>query len=300
MTAVLETRGLTKRYGAKVAVQNLSLSIDQGHIFGLLGPNGSGKTTTLSMILDIIKPPSGEFRWFGRPGKSIYGMQIGALLEKPNFFPYLSARQNLQMTATIRGIGVSEIDLALTRVGLESVANRAVRAFSLGMQQRLAIAAASLGQPQVLILDEPTNGLDPEGIAEIREFILNEARTGRTVILASHNLSEVEKVCTHMAIMREGEILIDGDVQDILTVEDRVEVSAADLSQLASQLQAKPIVQTFERCEDGFLVTLRKDASIAELNRSLVESGVYPSRLMQRKKSLESQFLEILERSCDF
>ena len=295
MTTVLQTQALAKQYGGKMAVRDLDLVIDQGSIFGLLGPNGSGKTTTLGMVLGIIKASAGQYAWFGRPAKDSDRTQIGALLEQPNFFPYLSARQNLRLTATVRRISESEIAPALSRVGLEQVAKRAVRTFSLGMRQRLAIASATLGQPKVLILDEPTNGLDPEGIAEIREVILEEARAGRTVILASHILAEVEKVCSHVAVLREGEILLNGAVKDVLAVEDRVEVAAADLDRLEASLRASAGVQSLERLGDGFVVTLQNGLNAADLNRNLVENGVYASHLVQHKQTLESQFLEVLK-----
>jgi ABC-2 type transport system ATP-binding protein len=295
MTPVLQTRALTKQYGAKIAVRDLDLSIEQGSIFGLLGPNGSGKSTTLGMVLGIIKPSAGQYAWFGRPPKDSDRTQIGALLEQPNFFPSLSARQNLRITATVRRISDSDIGPALSRVGLERVANRAVRTFSLGMRQRLAIASATLGQPRVLILDEPTNGLDPEGIAEMRAVMLEEARAGRTVIMASHILAEVEKVCSHVAILRQGEIILNGAVNDVLAVEDRVEVAAADLNRLAASLRAHAGVQSLERQGDGFVVTLQGGLNVANLNRYLVENGVYPSHLVQRKQTLESQFLEVLK-----
>ncbi|MEL7534665.1 MAG: ATP-binding cassette domain-containing protein, partial [Bacteroidota bacterium] len=200
---VLSTRNLHKNYGRITAVNQLNLEVPEGTVFGLLGPNGSGKTTTLGMILGVTSPTSGDFLWFGEAASHKQRKQVGSILEKPNFYPNFSAYKNLALACKIKEVSSDRIDEVLEQVGLAERKNDSFQTFSLGMKQRLAIGSALLAHPKVLILDEPTNGLDPEGIAEIRELIIDIASTGKTIILASHLLDEVQKVCTDFAVLRK-------------------------------------------------------------------------------------------------
>src|SRR5215467_5290566 len=238
MAEVLSLSNISKSYGQIQALKDVSFSVPEGTVFGVLGPNGSGKTTLLSIILDVLKANRGDFLWFGQPGSKEQRKKIGSLLETPNFYHYLSAVNNLKVTQSISGRGSDEgIDEVLKKVRLYERRNSRFSTFSLGMKQRLAIAAALLGNPKVLVLDEPTNGLDPVGIAEIRQLIIELRNSGHTIIMASHLLDEVEKVCTHAAILRTGELLTTGRVEEILVDDDVVELRASDLNALAGVLQ---------------------------------------------------------------
>ena len=230
MNPVLSLSGITKFYGKVQALKDVSFEVPEGSVFGVLGPNGSGKTTLLSIILDVLKANRGNFLWFGQPGSPEQRMKIGSLLETPNFYHYLSAVNNLKITRSISGRGTdAEIDNVLRKVSLYERRKSRFSTFSLGMKQRLAIASALLGDPKVLVLDEPTNGLDPVGIAEIRQLMTELRDSGHTIIMASHLLDEVEKVCTHVAILRTGVLLTTGEVEEILVDDDVVELGAANL-----------------------------------------------------------------------
>src|SRR5947207_2337572 len=238
MSSILSLKNITKFYGSIQALKDVSFDVPEGSVFGILGPNGSGKQTLLSIILDVLKANTGNFLWFGQPGTPEQRKKIGSLLETPNFYHYLSAVNNLKITNSISGRGsANAIDDVLEKVKLYERKNSRFSRFSLGMKQRLAIAASLLGDPRVLVLDEPTNGLDPVGIAEIRQLVIELRTSGHTIIMASHLLDEVEKVCTHAAILRTGELLITGEVEEILVDDDVVELSAADLNALADLLQ---------------------------------------------------------------
>src|SRR3954464_14194547 len=235
--SILSLDNIAKAYGPVQALKGVSFEVPEGSVFGILGPNGSGKTTLLSIILDVLKANKGNFLWFGLPGSREQRQKIGSLLETPNFYHYLSAVNNLKITQSISGRGTSEdIDEVLKKVRLYERRNSRFSSFSLGMKQRLAIAAALLGDPKVLVLDEPTNGLDPVGIAEIRELIIELKNSGHTIIMASHLLDEVEKVCTHAAILKTGALLTTGAVQEVLMDEDIVELGAENLDMLAQAL----------------------------------------------------------------
>ncbi len=291
--AVLQINGLTKRYGAITAVNNLSLQIEAGNVYGLLGPNGSGKTTTLGAVLGIIQPDSGSFTWFG----GMYGdqerMHIGSLLETPNFYPYLSPVKNLEITAHIKRIAEPRIDDILEIVNLSQRKDSAFSTFSYGMKQRLAIAAALIGDPEVLIFDEPTNGLDPQGIAEVREIIQRIAGEGKTIIMASHILDEVEKVCSHVAIIKRGTLLASGEVGAILSNDRQVDIATEDLSRLREVLSGFPGVNHIS--EKGKFLQLQVDPTLtaAQLNKIAFEKGLVVSHLVMKPKSLETEFLEI-------
>ena len=237
---VLSISGLSKHYGSIKAVDDLSLEINRGEVFGLLGPNGSGKTTTLGIILDVIRPNKGSFHWFGQIPVKDARKRIGSILEVPVFYPYLSAVRNLRIIADIKGIPYDGIDDTLNITGLLDRKNSSFRTYSLGMKQRLAIAAAMLGEPEVMILDEPTNGLDPKGIVDIRELILKVASRGTTIILASHILDEVQKMCSHVAILAAGRKLFSGRVDEVLNDSQWVELSAHKMDALKLVLHHIP------------------------------------------------------------
>lgn len=295
MQPVLALNGITKSYGSIQALKNVSFEVPEGAVFGLLGPNGSGKTTMLSIILDILKSDSGSFAWFGKPGSPETRKQIGSLLETPNFYHYLSAVDNLKITEAISGRGDStDIDRVLEIVKLTERKKSRFSTYSLGMKQRLAIGAALLGDPQVLVFDEPTNGLDPVGIAEIRELIKLLAKRGKTIIMASHLLDEVEKVCDHVAILKRGSLLTAGPVDEVLANEDIIEVSAMDTAQLLSVLQSFPGYSHIK--EDGKLIQLFLPVGTARLedvNRFCFEKGITLNLLTVKKKSLETKFFEL-------
>ncbi|MEZ5198277.1 MAG: ATP-binding cassette domain-containing protein [Bacteroidales bacterium] len=297
MEKVLAIHNLHKKYGKIHAVNNLSLEIEKGSIFGILGPNGSGKTTTLGIILDVINADGGSYSWFGQPNSKADRKRIGAILEQPIFYPYLSAKKNLEVIADIKGVDFEDIQRVLKIVDLYQRKESKFKTFSYGMKQRLAIAAALLGSPEVLIFDEPTNGLDPTGIAEIRELIIKIAKEGITIILASHLLDEVQKTCTHVVVLRSGEKLFAGDVKEVLTLSDTVEVSSPDIKLLEIALVECNMVNEVSKDADLIIVKLSDGASAHDLNTWLVKKGIIVSHLANRKKSLEKQFLEILTQS---
>lgn len=295
MQPVLSLNGISKSYGVIKALKNVSYDVPEGSVFGILGPNGSGKTTMLSIILDILKADSGNFEWFGQPGSPETRKRIGSLLETPNFYQYLSAVDNLNITNAISGRGsAADIDRVLEIVKLSERKNSKFSAYSLGMKQRLAIAAALLGDSQVLVFDEPTNGLDPVGIAEIRELIKSLAKRGKTIIMASHLLDEVEKVCTHVAIMKRGTLITAGHVDEVFGNEDIVEVSSHNAEQLHVLLSGFSGYTKIN--QDGNKVQLYfpiGTARLEDINRFCFEKGTILNLLVMKKKSLESKFLEL-------
>lgn len=295
--SVLTIRGLTKRYGKITAVDNLSLEVEKGMAFGILGPNGSGKTTTLGIVLGIIHQNAGDFDWFDGKYGAWHRHHIGALLETPNFYPYLNAVDNLQLIAHIKRVKTPRIDSLLELVNLYHRRNSKFRTFSLGMKQRLAIAAAMIGDPEVLIFDEPTNGLDPQGIAEVRQTLQEIAAMGKTIIMASHILDEVEKVCSHVAIIKNGKMLASGTVGAIISDDMLVEMAAADLPLLKSAMGQHPAVRRIDEEGDKLTLYLSEEVPPAELNKMAFEQGLSLSHLRVVKKSLESEFLEITGRA---
>ena len=295
MQPVLALNGIAKAYGKIKALKGVSFDVPEGAVFGILGPNGSGKTTMLSIILDILKADTGSFAWFGQPGGPETRKKIGSLLETPNFYHYLSAVDNLNITHAISGRGdAADIDRVLEVVKLSERKKSRFSAYSLGMKQRLAIGAALLGDPQVLVFDEPTNGLDPVGIAEIRELIKELAMRGKTIIMASHLLDEVEKVCTHVAILKKGTLITAGHVDEVLSNEDIVEVSSSDPAHLYALLQNFPGCTHIK--QDGKLVQLFfpiGTARLEDVNRFCFEKGIALNLLLAKKKSLETKFFEL-------
>jgi ABC-2 type transport system ATP-binding protein len=295
MQPILSIKGISKSYGSIQALQNVSYEVPQGAVFGLLGPNGSGKTTMLSIILDVLKADTGTFNWFGKPGSPETRKRIGSLLETPNFYHYLSAVDNLKITSAISGRGNDQsIDEVLKIVKLFERKNSRFSTYSLGMKQRLAIGAALLGNPEVLLFDEPTNGLDPVGIAEIRELIKELAKQGKTIIMASHLLDEVEKVCTHVAIMKRGKLLAAGPVDEVLANEDIVELASANRMNLKSAMANFPGYSSIK--ENGELIQLYfpiGKAPMEDINRYCFDNGIVLQQLILKKKSLEAKFFEL-------
>ncbi len=296
MAVVLSIKNLAKSYGAVRALNGISFDVPEGSVFGILGPNGSGKTTLLGIVMDVLRANSGDFLWFGQPGGSAdQRKKIGSLLETPNFYSYLSGKDNLKITQAISGRGTKEdIDVVLKKVNLYDRRLSKFKSYSLGMKQRLAIGAALLGDPGVLVLDEPTNGLDPEGIAEIRRLIVELKGKGHTIIMASHLLDEVEKVCTHAAILKTGNLLTTGNVQDIMMDEDIVELSAENitaLTELAHQLGKKVIID--EKANTVQIVLEKGTANMEAINRLCFDNGVVLTQLVLRKKRLEARFFEL-------
>jgi ABC-2 type transport system ATP-binding protein len=291
---ILSINNLNKKYGKIQAVNNLSLDIHKGNIFGILGPNGSGKTTTLGIVLSVLNADSGSFSWFGEPNSKENRKRIGAILEQPIFYPYLSAVKNLKIIADIKEVDHADIERVLQTVDLYHRKDSKYRTFSYGMKQRLAIAAALLGKPEVLIFDEPTNGLDPKGIAEIRELIIAIAREGITVILASHLLDEVQKTCSHVAVLKDGSILYTGEVSDVLNIKDTIEISSDDIEFLKRTLDESNLAMDVSSDQERLVVKLKEGVTITGLNRHLVSKGIVVTHLVRRKKTLEDQFLELL------
>ena len=258
------------------------------------GANGSGKTTTLGIVTDILRATSGTYKLFDEVPNASHRRRIGTLLETPNFYHYLSGRKNLEIAAEIKQHGQEDIDRVLEVVDLSKRQNSKFSTYSLGMKQRLAIASTLLGNPSVLIFDEPTNGLDPVGIAEIRELLKSLARDGKTVIMASHLLDEVEKVCTHVAILKRGELITSGNVNEILSNEEIVEVAANDHQKLVAVLNLLPGKTKFTD-EDKFvnLFFPVNTSNLTEINNYCFNNGVILNHLVLRKKSLEAKFFEL-------
>ena len=295
METILSIEGISKSYKKIKALKNLTLTIPKGSVFGILGPNGSGKTTMMSIVLDILKADTGEYSWFGLPNSHEERKRIGALLETPNFYHYLSAVDNLKVTQAISGRGDNAaIDEVLEIVKLSERKNSKFSAYSLGMKQRLAIGAALMGNPEVLLLDEPTNGLDPVGIAEIRELIKSLAQKGITIIIASHLLDEVEKICTHVAILKKGTLLTSGPVDEVLSNEDIVEVAAANMEQLKKCIANMGGFTSIKEENDRIQIHYPIGRSNLEMiNSHCFNNGITLQLLLSKKKSLESKFFEL-------
>lgn len=287
--SVLTLQRLSKNYGPVQALREVSFEVPEGSIFGLLGPNGSGKTSLLGVVLGILQASGGEYRW--SPGRV-----RGCLLETPNFYPYLTATENLGIVAALRGRGKEDIPSILARVGLDGFPTMPFQKFSLGMKQRLAIGATLLGDPQVVVLDEPTNGLDPAGIADVRDLIRGLAGPKRSVLLASHMLAEVEKVCSHVAILKKGQLLASGPLSEVLRDEDQLELKSDDLAALQAILEKHPSGPKVELRENTLWLSCPAGKlSPAQLNRYCMDKGQTLSHLVLRKQTLESRFLELTD-----
>lgn len=295
MSIILEARDLTKNFGKIKAVNQLNLTIKSGTVYGLLGPNGSGKTTTLGMLLDVVAPTSGTYSWFEGTPNIESRKKIGAILETPCFLPYLSAVQNLRIVAHIKEAPQNRIEEVLRQVDLSDRKNDKFKNFSLGMKQRLSIAAALLADPPVLILDEPTNGLDPQGIAEIRSLIIDIAKRGKTIVLASHLLDEVQKVCTDFCVLKNGHKLHEGPVKDILGETNTVEIAAEDMQQLSTTIAEFSGATKVTSSNNGLMIELSPETRATDVNQYLFDKGVVLKRLVTQTNSLEQEFLKILK-----
>lgn len=294
MGTILTVTNLTKKFGYLTAVKDLSFSIEKGNVYGILGPNGSGKSTTLGIVLNVVNKTTGSFHWFnGQTSTHDALKKVGAIIERPNFYPYMTAVQNLKLVCKIKEVPTDKIEEKLDLVGLLDRKNSKFSTYSLGMKQRLAIASALLNDPEILILDEPTNGLDPQGIHQIREIIKKVAAQGTTILLASHLLDEVEKVCTHVVILRKGEKLYAGRVDGMLASHGFFELKCADNPQLAKILENHPAFSEIKQ-ENGLVTAfLAEELEATSLNALLFKEGIVLSHLVKRKESLEEQFLAL-------
>lgn len=293
---ILQCSGITKRYGVITAINNLHTTIKQGEVWGVLGPNGSGKTTTLAVITGIIKANSGNFTWFDQEYKPELMKSMGILLETPNFYPYMSLVKNLKIYAKIKGVPESDIPRVLKLVNLYDRRKWAFQTMSLGMKQRLALATCLLGDPDVLILDEPTNGLDPQGISEVREIIINEAKKGKTIILASHILSEVEKICTHVAILKKGNLLASGKVSNLLDASPKFILVCKDAKLLGIDLEKDKLINSYEEIDEKTInVTVTSEDSIEKISKRSFELGYTLLKIEAVKDDLEKHFMEIIK-----
>lgn len=291
---ILTVKNLTKKFGDLIAVKDLSFTIEKGNVYGILGPNGSGKSTTLGIVLNVVNRTHGEFSWFNGSASTHEALKkVGAIIERPNFYPYMTAVQNLKLVCKIKGVTENKIEEKLELVGLLDRKNSKFKTYSLGMKQRLAIASALLNDPEILILDEPTNGLDPQGIHQIREIIKTIASKGTTILLASHLLDEVEKVCSHVVILRKGEKLYSGRVDAMKATHGFFELKTAQSEALLAYLENATSFNEI-KTENGLITAFLKEELSAEvLNRTLFEKGIFLSHLVKRKESLEEQFLEL-------
>ncbi|MBL0055866.1 MAG: ABC transporter ATP-binding protein [Chitinophagaceae bacterium] len=306
--AILSIKKLSKNYGAIRALNQVSFDVPPKTVFGILGPNGSGKTTLLGIVMDILKATEGTYEWNGESSSPAIRKKIGTLLETPNFYHYLSAVENLRIAARIKEADEDDIPRILEIVNLYQRKDSKFSTYSLGMKQRLAIASTLLGDPDILVFDEPTNGLDPAGIAEIRELIKELNRKGKTIIMASHILDEVEKVCTHVAIIQKGILKAVGSVREVMNTGGEagateaallVELGAADLTQLRTVLDKMPGIESIADAEKGLLVVCPESLGTAAINKWCFENGVVLDKLEIKRKSLESRFLEITGSKSD-
>lgn len=294
METILTLNHLTKKFGSLTAVNNLSFTIKKGNVYGILGPNGSGKSTTLGMVLNVVNKTSGDFHWFDGSDSTHEALKkVGAIIEHPNFYPYMTAAQNLALVCRIKGVHPGRINEKLEIVGLLERKDSKFRTFSLGMKQRLAIASALLNDPEILILDEPTNGLDPQGIHQIREIIRKIAGMGTTILLASHLLDEVEKVCSHVVIIRKGEKLYSGRVDEMNASHGFFELKAREEDKLIALLQEHPSIGKVTTNEGIITAFLEEPMDAETLNSFLFSKGIVLSYLVKRKESLEEQFLQL-------
>ena len=291
---LLELDGLSKYFGRLKAVDQLTFTLKKGNSYGLLGPNGSGKSTTLGMILNVVNPTSGNFSWYEGVLSTQQALKkIGAIIERPNFYPYMTALQNLQLICKIKQCSDATLQEKLELVGLWERRNSKFSTYSLGMKQRLAIAAALINNPELLILDEPTNGLDPEGIHQIRGLIKKIAGQGTTILLASHLLDEVEKVCSHVIILKKGVKYYEGPVDGIHKSFGYIELKAQNLKLLKQFMAALEEVDSIEEESSILKVFLKNELNTEELSQQLAQEKIYITHLAQKRPSLEEQFLTL-------
>ena len=295
METILSLKNLDKKYGSVHAVNNLSFDIQKGNVYGILGPNGSGKSTTLGIILNVVNKTSGSFSWYDGGISTHEALKkVGAIIERPNFYPYMTAIQNLKLICKIKGVSFDKIDEKLKVVNLYERRNHKFKTYSLGMKQRLAIASALLNDPEILILDEPTNGLDPQGIHEIRKIIKEIASKGTTILLASHLLDEVEKVCSHVVVIREGLKLYSGRVDEMTASKGLFELKTDNgLDTLKELLEKHTSIGTVSEENGKLIATLQEELSATDINAYLFKNGITLSHLVKRMPTLEQQFLSL-------
>lgn len=300
METILSVQQLTKKYGSLTAVKDLSFTIEKGNVYGILGPNGSGKSTILGIVLNVVNRTEGEFSWFDGSIDTHNALKkVGAIIERPNFYPYMTAVQNLKLVCKIKDVPEDRIEEKLDLVGLLDRKDSKFKTYSLGMKQRLAIASALLNDPEILILDEPTNGLDPQGIHQIREIIKKIASQGTTILLASHLLDEVEKVCSHVVILRKGEKLYSGRVDGLMATHGFFELKTEQQDKLLAYLTAHNSFGEVKE-ENGLLTAfLNEEMSAEELNKTLFKKDIFLSHLVKRKESLEDQFLSLTKNQAN-
>lgn len=297
MDTVLKTTDLCKSYGSIIALDKLNLEVQRGDIFGILGPNGSGKTTTLGVVLSILKANSGSYQWFGGRYGNNPRRQIGAILETPNFYPYKSGLENLKIIAAIKKVKGFDFDNVMKVVNLEHRKNSKFKTYSLGMKQRLAIAATMIGNPEVVIFDEPTNGLDPSGIAEVRDILVRVAETGHTVIMASHILDEVEKICSHVAILKDGQLLATGLVGELLSTDFMIEINALDEAKLLQFLNSANAIKKHYKSGKHYVCIIDSSFAGAEISKMAFNDGLILDHFVIRKRRLEEEFLTITNKN---
>jgi len=296
LETILTIENLTKKFGKLTAVDNLSFSIEKGNVYGILGPNGSGKSTTLGIVLNVVNKTSGNFSWFGGDVSTHNALKkVGAIIERPNFYPYMTAKQNLELVCKIKGVATTQVQKTLDTVGLLDRQDDTFKGFSLGMKQRLAIASALLNSPEILILDEPTNGLDPQGIHQIRGIIQKIAKQGTTILLASHLLDEVEKVCTHVVVLSKGKSLYVGRVEQMNASFGFVTLQCSDMPGLKKVLEESTSFENIKQDAAYLVANLTQEMDAAKLNAFLFEKGITLSHLVQRKESLEEKFLALTQ-----
>ncbi len=293
--SILKIQNLSKKYGNLRALNNLNLNVNRGNVYGLLGPNGSGKTTTLSIALGTLNQSAGEYYWFGENPSSKSRLRIGSLIESPNFYPYLTLNDNLRIVATIKNVSFEDINRVLGTTSLLKRKYSRFRHLSSGLKQRLALASVLLGNPEVLVLDEPTKGLDPEGFSDLRNIINQQHQEGKTIILASHILDEVEKVCTHVGILKAGELVREGRVDEILKKVNLIYVDTPTPDDLIRALSNSDIVQEYKQDKDGFQIILKENYSASDLNKYLIDKNIVLNRLESKKNTLEKEFLELIK-----
>jgi len=296
LETILTIENLTKKFGKLTAVDNLSFSIEKGNVYGILGPNGSGKSTTLGIVLNVVNKTSGNFSWFGGDVSTHNALKkVGAIIERPNFYPYMTAKQNLELVCKIKGVATTQVQKTLDTVELLERQDDTFKGFSLGMKQRLAIASALLNTPEILILDEPTNGLDPQGIHQIRGIIQKIASQGTTILLASHLLDEVEKVCTHVVVLSKGKSLYVGRVEQMNASFGFVTLQCSDMPGLKKVLEESTSFENIKQDAAYLVANLTQEMDAAKLNAFLFEKGITLSHLVQRKESLEEKFLALTQ-----
>ncbi|MFL1013398.1 ABC transporter ATP-binding protein [Flavisericum labens] len=296
MEPILTINKLTKNFGHLTAVKDLSFTINKGNVYGILGPNGSGKSTTLGIVLSVVNKTHGSFHWFdGNTSTHEALKKVGAIIERPNFYPYMTATQNLKLVCKIKGVEYEKIDEKLEIVGLLERKHSKFRTYSLGMKQRLAIASALLNDPEILILDEPTNGLDPQGIHQIREIIKQIATNGTTILLASHLLDEVEKVCSHVVVLRKGEKLYSGRVDEMISSYGFFELKSNKQDDLIQLLKTNPAFGKIKIQDNLVTAFLNEPMETETFNKQLFEKGIILTHLVKRKESLEEQFLQLTD-----